>query len=137
MKRDREFTAIFYYHYLIVVFPTVGIRLPELGEPLFFHCSMTTFLQGKQKLTNQKFAHVNPRKILKRKILQCKHPYPYSNSCSTKPKLIHMPSYKISLSIQLHVQHFAEVTLSWIILVWFSTEKEASFFTPYGDKIRF
>lgn len=61
LKTDWELTAIFYYHYLIVVFHTVGILLPELGEPLYFHFSLTTFLQGKQKLTNQKFAHVEPQ----------------------------------------------------------------------------
>lgn len=66
-------------------FPLWEFDFQHLGEPLFFHCSMTTFLQGKQKLTNQKFAHVKPQKIFKRKILPHKCAYPYNNSCSTNP----------------------------------------------------
>lgn len=48
-------------------FPTVGIRLPELGEPLFFHCSMTTFLQGKQNSQIKSLLILNPRKNFKGK----------------------------------------------------------------------
>lgn len=66
-------------------FDTVGIPLPEWGGwggPLSFHFSLTTFLQGKQRLTNQSLLMLNPRNRHKKKILLHKHAYPYNNSCS-------------------------------------------------------
>lgn len=52
-------------HYLIVVFHTVGIGLAEPGEPLHFHFSLTTFLQGKQRPTN----HVKPQEKIEKENL--------------------------------------------------------------------
>lgn len=126
--RQMETHGHILLHYLIVVFHTVGIWLPEWGETLHFHFSLTTFLQGKQKLTNQKFAHVNPRKRVKKKVLLHKHAYPYNNSCSTKNP-VQKKSNKISPSIQLSVSSSAVKFLRIIQLV-VSYLEDARFSTP-------
>lgn len=89
---------------LIVAFHTVGIQLPGLGEPLHFHWSLTTSLQGKQKLTNQKFAHVNPQENILKGQSHCISMLIHitiAASQKTKPIQIHL--YKISLRIHLLV----------------------------------
>lgn len=112
--------------YLIVVFQTVGIQLPELGEPLHFHWSLTTFLQGKQKLTNQKFAHVKPQdNILKGQSYCISMLIHITIAALQKPKPIQINLNKISLRIHLHVQCLGEKMVPWIILLGCPAEKEA------------
>lgn len=66
---DRwELIAIFVILSHCGFYDTVGILLPEKGEPLYFHFSLTAFLQGEQRLTNQKFAQAKtPGTDIKRK----------------------------------------------------------------------
>lgn len=112
--------------YLIVAFHTVGIQLPELGEPLHFHWSLTTFLQGKQKPTNQKIAHVKPQEnILKGQSHCISMLIHITIAALQKPKPIQINLNKISLSIHLHVQCLAEEMVPLIIMLWCPTERDA------------
>lgn len=52
-------------------FPLRGVQLPEPGGPLRFRCSLIPFLQGKQKPTNQNFAHVKPQENISKGKSHC------------------------------------------------------------------
>lgn len=130
---DWELAATVYYCYLSHCgFHTVGIQLPELGEPLRFHWSLTTFLQGKQKLTNQKFAHVKPQENILKGQSHCMSMLIHITIAALqKPKPIQTHLNKISLSVHLleHVQCLGEEMVPWRILLWYLREMP----TPYPN----